>query len=160
MELVEGVSLSTYVREKSLPLRGKLELFIRICDAVTYAHQRGVIHRDLKPSNILVESNGTPKVLDFGLARLADADVATVSLEPTRGASAARCLHEPGAGQSAADRIDTRTDLYSLGVILYELLAGRLPFDMTGKSLRKLCELSVRIAAAAEQISIACCAAT
>jgi len=85
MELVEGVSLSTYVREKSLPLRGKLELFIRICDAVTYAHQRGVIHRDLKPSNILVESNGTPKVLDFGLARLADADVATVSLEADAG---------------------------------------------------------------------------
>ncbi|MCH8807225.1 MAG: protein kinase, partial [Planctomycetes bacterium] len=75
MELIDGAPLNTYVRERGLTLRDRLGLFTRICDSVTYAHQRGVIHRDLKPSNILVDQGGAPHILDFGLARTTDSDV-------------------------------------------------------------------------------------
>jgi eukaryotic-like serine/threonine-protein kinase len=140
MELVDGPPMTKFATEKSLDARERVRLMIKICDAVHHAHQRGVIHRDLKPANILVDPAGQPKVLDFGVARAADTD-----LERT----AQRTAHRTGEGQLVGtlsymspeqvsgdpDLIDTRTDVYSLGVLLYELLAGTLPIDIKGRSI-------------------------
>ncbi len=136
MELVDGVPLTAFARDKGLSLTAKLELFCRVCDAVTAAHQRGVIHRDLKPSNILVEADGTPKVLDFGLARIADSASGPVTLDADAGRIRGTLPYmSPEQAQGAVEEIDTRADVYSLGVVLYELLAGRLPLDLGGMSL-------------------------
>lgn len=136
MELVEGVPLTRFARERGLSARARLGLLLPVCDAVAYAHQRGVIHRDLKPSNIFVEDDGTPKVLDFGLARITEGDRAlrTTSSEVPRIQGTLAYMSPEQAGGDAA-LIDTRCDVYALGVIAYELLAERLPHDVTQKSI-------------------------
>jgi eukaryotic-like serine/threonine-protein kinase len=130
MELVHGKPLRVYADERQIDTRQRLSLMIQICDAVQHAHQRGIIHRDLKPGNMLVEESGQPKILDFGLARMTDSDV-----EATRQTDIGQLLGtlpymspEQTTGDPLA--LDTRSDVYALGVILYELLAGRLPYDM------------------------------
>ena len=133
MELVKGQPVTEYARARTLDVKQRLELFARICDAVHYAHQQGVVHRDLKPANILVDAAGQPKILDFGIALLTDADV-----QATRQTSVGEVvgtLQYMSPEQVNADPalIDSRSDVYSLGVILYELLAGRLPYDLTRK---------------------------
>ena len=136
MELVDGAPLHKHVAEQELGTRARMELIARLCDAVQHAHQKGVIHRDLKPSNILVESGGAPKVLDFGVARATDADVSltTMHTNPEQVVGTLPYMSpEQVAGQ--VDRLDTRSDVYSLGVLLYELLAGQLPYDTAGKSI-------------------------
>ena len=135
MELVRGRSLTEYSTTESLDLRARLDLFARVCDAVHYAHQQGVIHRDLKPANILVDNTGQPKILDFGVARLTDADV-----QATRQTSVGEVvgtLQYMSPEQVNADslEIDLRSDVYSLGVILYELLSGTLPYDLSAKMI-------------------------
>ncbi|MDO8542303.1 MAG: serine/threonine-protein kinase [Opitutaceae bacterium] len=133
MELVRGVPITRFADEQNLGIRARLELFTRVCEAVQHAHQKGIIHRDLKPSNILVElqeSEPVPTVIDFGIAkaiqgRLTDATLFT-SYEQIIGTPA---YMSPEQADTAGLDIDTRSDVYSLGVVLYELLAGRCPFD-------------------------------
>ena len=143
MELVRGETLGAWLKHGSPELRLRLGLFRRICDAVAYAHQRGVIHRDLKPSNILVlkESSsastasglGIPdvKILDFGLARITDADVAASTFITDMGTVRGTLPYmSPEQIRGNPDEIDLRTDVYSLGVLLYEMLTGKLPHDL------------------------------
>jgi eukaryotic-like serine/threonine-protein kinase len=138
MEYIEGETLIEYVRQRHLEQRGRLELIAKICDAVNHAHQRGIIHRDLKPGNIIVDKTGQPKILDFGVARVTDSDV-----EATRQTDIGQLigtLNYMSPEQVLADpgELDIRSDVYALGVIAYELLAGKLPYDTTQKALHEV----------------------
>jgi WD40 repeat protein/serine/threonine protein kinase len=133
MELVRGIPITGYCDQNNLSTVGRLELFIKVCHAIQHAHQKGVIHRDIKPSNILVTLHDgipVPKVIDFGIAkategRLTDATVYT-QLHQFIGTPA---YISPEQAEMSGLDIDTRSDIYSLGVLLYELLAGSTPFD-------------------------------
>ena len=139
MELIDGQPLDEYVAKQKLPTRAILQLMYSVCHAVQWAHQRGIIHRDLKPSNILVTSDGQPHVLDFGLAR----DL--LSQESDQGLSVEGDLigtpkfMSPEQAVGDVDAVDTRSDVYSLGVILYHLLTRDWPYDVTG-SLYRICQ--------------------
>ncbi|MBL8764959.1 MAG: serine/threonine protein kinase [Phycisphaerae bacterium] len=136
MELIRGVPLSRHVIDARLTHDQRLGLLARIADAVEHAHQRGVIHRDLKPGNILVDEAGHPKILDFGVARLTDSDIRTTTIRTDIGQLIGTVPYmspEQAAGDPAA--LDTRSDVYALGVIGYELLAGRLPYDLSRRPI-------------------------
>ena len=134
MEYVEGVPLTRYCHEHNTSIAERLRLFQSVCEAVKFAHSQAVIHRDLKPSNILVKADGTVRLLDFGIAR---------QIETMDGPSGRMGLNQTMTGlrlmtpayaspeQILGDRVGVQTDVYSLGVILYELLAKRLPFDLS-----------------------------
>ena len=131
MELIHGKPLCEYAEANHLDVRKRLALMIQVCDAVQHAHQRGIIHRDLKPGNILVDENGQPKILDFGLARVTDSDA-----QATRQTDMGQLLGTlayMSPEQVLADplAVDTRSDVYALGVIFYELLARKLPYTLT-----------------------------
>jgi len=137
MELVKGVPITRYCDEKHLPLRARLELFVEVCQAVQHAHQKGIIHRDIKPTNVLVaeyDHHATPKVIDFGVAK-ATAQKLTERTMFTEFGQVLGTLEYMSPEQSKFNQldIDTRSDIYSLGVLLYELLAGSTPFE--GKRL-------------------------
>jgi serine/threonine protein kinase len=134
MELVRGTKITEFCDQKELPTRERLDLFLRVCSAVQHAHQKGIIHRDIKPSNILVtvvDGAPVPKVIDFGIAKatnnqpLTDKTVFT-AFEQFIGTPA---YMSPEQAELSGVDIDTRTDIYSLGVVLYELLTGSPPFD-------------------------------
>ncbi len=132
MELVEGPRITRHCDEHLVPIVGRIDLFLRVCDAVQHAHQRGVIHRDLKPANVLVselDGKPTPKVIDFGIAKVLRseqaADHSVLTVKPGSLGTPAYMSPEQIRGES----VDTRTDVFSLGVLLHELLCGRLPFD-------------------------------
>jgi len=133
MELVRGVSLTEYCDKYKLTTRERLELFTSVCQAVQHAHQKGVIHRDLKPSNILVtvqKNEPVPKIIDFGIAKATELRLTERTLFTEQGQlmGTPEYMSPEQAEMSGLD-VDTRTDIYSLGVMLYELLAGVLPFD-------------------------------
>ncbi|MCB9885664.1 MAG: serine/threonine protein kinase [Planctomycetes bacterium] len=135
MELVKGVPLTDYCAQQGLGVTARLELFQQVCHAVQHAHQKGVIHRDLKPSNILVTRHGDvamPKVIDFGVAKATSAEVTqrTAFTEHAQVIGTPEYMAPEQAELSTLD-IDTRADVYSLGVLLYELLTGTRPFEAT-----------------------------
>lgn len=156
MEYVNGLPLDEYVLKQDPDISARLELMSRVCDAVHHAHQKGIIHRDLKPGNVLVietdtESGsssstgigstlhdliGRPKVLDFGIARATDADVQTVTLQTEAGQLIGTLAYmSPEQVEGDSDALDTRCDVYALGVMLYELVTGTRPHDLKGKSV-------------------------
>lgn len=129
MEYVHGLPLTDYLRSQRPPIPARLRLFVKICRAISHAHQRGIIHRDLKPSNILVDGEGEPHLLDFGLAKASPLLDTNTSVSAQIVGTPAYMSPEQTAGDSAA--VDTRSDVYSLGVVLYEVLSGRMPYDTT-----------------------------
>jgi tetratricopeptide (TPR) repeat protein/predicted Ser/Thr protein kinase/TolB-like protein len=135
MEFIRGKTLREYVHDRHLTTRQRLDLMARISEAVHHAHERGLIHRDLKPSNIVVDETGQPKILDFGVARVTDSD-----MEATRQTDVGQLigtLAYMSPEQVLADplQLDTRSDVYALGVILYELLAGDLPYNIGNSTI-------------------------
>ncbi len=141
MELVRGQMLDEHAARQKLNLRQRLELVARICDAVEHAHQKGIVHRDLKPGNILIDESGQPKILDFGVARATDSDVqATMQTEIGAIVGTLPYMSPEQVGADPTE-LDTRSDVYALGVILYELLAGRLPYDLKQKSLPEVARI-------------------
>lgn len=140
MELVVAKRLDQWLREKSPPLSDRLRLLVQICQAVQHAHEQGVIHRDLKPSNILVTEDGDPKILDFGIARTIEGDATVHTAEETlhtRSGQILGTLQYMSPEQAAGDtrHLDTRSDIYALGVIAYQVLTNRLPYELAGKLL-------------------------
>ncbi len=130
MEYVDGQPIDAWVRDRKLDVRARVELVVAVCDAVHAAHQRLVVHRDLKPDNILVTSAGAPKLLDFGIAKVLEPDPHGDT--PTIGPSRVMTPEYASPEQVRGERITTASDVYSLGVVLYELLADQRPFDLTG----------------------------
>jgi non-specific serine/threonine protein kinase/serine/threonine-protein kinase len=145
MELVDGAPLTAYAERHALPADDRLRVFLQVCDAVAYAHRHLVVHRDLKPSNVLVADDGRgqpqAKLLDFGIATLLSGPDTDAALTRTAGAmTPAYAAPEQLRGEA----VTTATDVYALGVLLYELLTGRRPYDLTGKTAseveRVVCE--------------------
>ncbi|MHC5006899.1 MAG: serine/threonine protein kinase [Planctomycetota bacterium] len=129
-------SITEYAREKGLSSRQRLELFAKVCDAVHHGHRKGIIHRDLKPANIVVDSSGEPKIIDFGVARTTESDLVVTTLQTAVG-QLLGTIQYMSPEQVDADplAIDSRSDVYSLGVVLYELLSDKLPYDVSGAAV-------------------------
>jgi serine/threonine protein kinase len=141
MEWIKGSRLDQYVKDNQLNTRQIVELMRHVCKAVAYAHQNGIIHRDLKPSNILIDDQGNPHVLDFGLAKISgqwpgENTGADLSISGEIRGTVQYMSPEQSEGHS--DLIDVRSDVYTLGVILYQLLTGRFPYDISGSTFRIL----------------------
>jgi eukaryotic-like serine/threonine-protein kinase len=138
MEYVDGQELGDYIREHSLSIHDRLELFVKLCDAIQHAHAKGIIHRDLKPGNVIVSNDGEPKVLDFGIARATDSTAKNMTLQTNVGQLIGTLYYmspEQAIGQTL--HLDTRSDVYALGVVLYELLTGEIPYSLKDKALHE-----------------------
>ena len=144
MELVNGVPITQYCDRARLPIRARLELFVLVCHAVQHAHQKGIIHRDLKPGNVLVievDGRPTPKVIDFGVAKATEQRLTDQSFVDTGAIVGTPAYMSPEQADPTTLDIDTRTDVYALGVILYELLAGSPPIDAKQFQRRAILEM-------------------
>ncbi len=135
MEYVPGILITDYCDKHKLTTRGRLELFILVCEGVQHAHQKAIIHRDLKPSNILVTEAGSkplPRIIDFGIAKAMSEKLTEETLHTRMGAVLGTPDYmSPEQASSRGGNIDTRTDVYSLGIVLYELLVGARPFEFS-----------------------------
>ncbi len=142
MEFVDGKPIIEHARTAGLDVNERVRLMALVCDAVQHAHQRGVIHRDLKPSNVLVDATGQPKVLDFGVARLTSDEPAMTTMHTVDGQMVGTLGYmSPEQVDGEADKIDATTDVYALGVMLYELLADRPAFLLHGKPMAEAARL-------------------
>ncbi|HEX5481758.1 MAG TPA: serine/threonine-protein kinase [Terriglobia bacterium] len=144
MEYIDGQPLDAYCDAHHLSLRERLQLFRAVCSAIQYAHQRLVVHRDIKPGNILVTASGAPKLLDFGIAKILDAKVLKSGEEPEATLAGMATPTYASPEQIRGGAITTATDIYSLGVLLYELLTGKWPYHVAGslphEIARAVCE--------------------
>ncbi len=142
MEHVDGVPLTTYCRTRKTSIPGRLELFRSVCEAVQHAHRHAVIHRDLKPSNIFVRADGTVKLLDFGLAKHVDPVEGAVDQTQTGQRFLTPAYAAPE--QIRGERVGIHTDVYALGVVLYELLTDQLPFDLARATPGEALDIVIR----------------
>src|SRR5579862_7709703 len=126
MDYVDGIAIDKYCDAHNLSIRARLELFVKVCGAVEYAHAHSVIHRDLKPNNILVTNDGIPKLLDFGIAKVLDPDNSSITRTANRHLTPAYASPEQVRGEA----VTVATDIYSLGVVLYHLLSGHRPYRL------------------------------
>lgn len=140
MELISNAKpITNYAHERHLDLRDRLRLFKQVCEAVSHGHDRGIVHRDLKPGNILIDADGKPKVIDFGVARSTDSDLTLTNMRTDTGAlvGTVQYMSPEQFGDSNAEGLDGRADVYSLGVVLYEMLAGALPYDVRRRKMHE-----------------------
>jgi eukaryotic-like serine/threonine-protein kinase len=145
MEFVDGLPIYRYADDGRLSVEGRLRLFCKVCEAVEYAHKKLVIHRDLKPSNIFTDIDGSPRLLDFGIAKLLDPEMASETLQPTATALRMMTIDYASPEQIRGEKVTYATDVYSLGVILFELLTGRRPYRSLSRNAhdvaREICEI-------------------
>ncbi len=143
MQYVDGVPIAAYCDRERLPLERRLGLFVEVCEAVAYAHRHLIVHRDLKPSNILVDGDGRVQLLDFGIAKLLEPDALGVEASMTRTELRMLTPLHAAPEQLRGESVTTATDVYALGLLLYELVVGRFPYRVTGSSPIEL-ELALR----------------
>jgi serine/threonine protein kinase/Tol biopolymer transport system component len=138
MEYIEGLPVSQYCDEHKLSIPERVRLFVKICAAVGYAHQNQVIHRDLKPSNVLVTADGTPKLLDFGIAKLLNPELVAQTIDPTTLGVRLMTPEYASPEQVCGETVTVISDVYSLGVLLYELLTGHRPYRLRSRRVEEL----------------------
>lgn len=138
MEFIEGETLYKYCDQKTLPIRDRLKLFQKVCSAVEYAHERQIVHRDIKPGNILINQSGAPKLLDFGIAKILDPELIHESLNPTGSMLRMMTPDYASPEQVRGQDVAPSSDIYSLGILLYELITGHRPYALAGRSIHEV----------------------
>ena len=138
MEYIEGETLYNYCDSKRLGLRDRLKLFQKVCSALEYAHERQIIHRDIKPGNILINRSGSPKLLDFGIAKILDPDLIHESVNPTGSMLRMMTPDYASPEQVLGRDVTPASDIYSLGILLYELVTGHRPYNFSGRALHEV----------------------
>ena len=144
MEYIDGQPIDAYCESHRLTIDQRLELFCNVCSAVHFAHQHLVVHRDLKPGNLLVSVDGTPRLLDFGIAKLLDPGLFALTVDATRANTRMMTPEYASPEQVRGEGITTASDVYSLGVVLYELLTGHLPYRVRSRPLHEVAERYAR----------------